>query len=355
MEGSLMALYRINKNSLDEIEKTTFSKRGIKERTDLQPLLKSHIEVIADDVMIIGEEFGAWEGSNRRVDLLGIDRNANIVAIELKRTEDGGHMELQAIRYAAMLSTMTFEQAVKTCSSYMQANNIDGDPEESILGFLDWEEADEDRFAQDVRIILASAEFSKELTTSVIWLNDRNLDIKCIRMRPYIDGENTLLDVQQVIPLPEAAEYQIKVREKQQKVRQSRTGSRDFTRFNLSVNGNERPKLAKRWLIFHLISDAIHSGIDLTEIQSLLSWKGNLFISFNGELDAEEFERALMKTDPGGRIPRTKRFFCDEGELFQQGGKTYALNNQWGRKTMRVVDAIKERYPQLAIDISPVA
>jgi hypothetical protein len=349
-----MPLYQITKNSLDKIEQTTFADRGIKERTDLQRLLKSHIEVIADDVMVIAEEFGDWEGSNRRVDLLAIDRDANIVVIELKRTEDGGHMELQAIRYAAMLSTMTFEQTVKAYSSYMQANDITGDSEEAILGFLDWEEPDEDQFAQDVRIILASAEFSKELTTSVIWLNDRNLDVRCIRMRPYFDGEKTLLDVQQVIPLPEAAEYQVKVREKQQKERQARTGSRDFTRYDLIVNGDEHPNLGKRWLIFHMVSGAIHSGIDLTEIKSLLSWRGNLFVSFDGELGADEFKSALMETDPGGTRPLTKRFFCDEGELFQQDGKTYALTNQWGRQTMRAVDAIKGGYPQLEISISPV-
>ena len=34
--------------------------------------------------------------------LLCIDREANLVVVELKRTEDGGHMDLQAIRYAAM-------------------------------------------------------------------------------------------------------------------------------------------------------------------------------------------------------------------------------------------------------------
>ena len=32
--------------------------------------------------------------------------------IELKRTDDGGHMDLQAIRYAAMVSSMTFAQAI---------------------------------------------------------------------------------------------------------------------------------------------------------------------------------------------------------------------------------------------------
>jgi hypothetical protein len=350
-----MALYQVNSDSLGKIKQTTFSEQGIKERTDLQRLLKSQIEVIADDAMVIAEEFGDWDGSNRRVDLLAIDRNANIVVIELKRTEDGGHMELQAIRYASMLSTMTFEQAVKTFASYMQANNIEGAPEEIILSFLDWEEPDEDQFAQDVRIILASAEFSKELTTSVIWLNERNLDVRCIRMRPYFDGEKTLLDVQQVIPLPEATEYQIKVREKQQKERQARTGSRDFTRYDLAVNGNEYSNLAKRWLVFNVVSDAIKSGIDLSEIKLLLSWRGNLFIDFDGELNSDEFKIALMGTDPGGTRPLTKRFFCDDVELIHENGKTYAMTNQWGRQTMRAVDAIKEGYPQLKIVISPVA
>jgi hypothetical protein len=45
-----------------------------------------------------------WEDSSRSIDLLCIDKQANLVVIELKRTEDGGHMELQAIRYAAMVS-----------------------------------------------------------------------------------------------------------------------------------------------------------------------------------------------------------------------------------------------------------
>jgi hypothetical protein len=71
-----------------------------------------------------------------------------------------------------------------------------------------------------VRIALASAEFSKELTTAVMWLNDHGLDIRCVRMRPYDDNGRLLVDVQQVIPLPEAAAYQVQVREKEQRGRQ---------------------------------------------------------------------------------------------------------------------------------------
>jgi hypothetical protein len=47
-----------------------------------------------------------------------------------------------------------------------------------------------------------------------MWLNEKGLDIRCVRLKPYnLDGR-TLVDVQQIIPLPEANEYQIQFREK---------------------------------------------------------------------------------------------------------------------------------------------
>jgi hypothetical protein len=173
-------------------------------------------------VLVIAEEFGEWEDSKRRIDLLALDKDGNLVVIELKRTEDGGHMELQAIRYAAMVSAMTFERAVEVYAAYLQRIGSDLDARTSILEFLEREEADDDHFAQDVRIILVSAEFSKELTTAVMWLNERDLDIRCVRIKPYSDNGRALIDVQQVIPLPEAIAYQVQLREKEQSGRKVR-------------------------------------------------------------------------------------------------------------------------------------
>ncbi len=124
------------------------------------------------------------------------------------------HMELQALRYAAMVSTMTFEKAVEVYKQYLNKRAIEKNPEEDILDFLDWSDSLEEQFPTDVRIVLASGNFSRELTTTVMWLNERNLDIRCVRLQPYKLGEELLLNIEQIIPLPEAEEYQIKVREK---------------------------------------------------------------------------------------------------------------------------------------------
>lgn len=213
-----MAIYKLTKDALTLLSGTQFGAEGILERKDLQRLLRTQIQALAPDLMVICEEFGQWVDSSRRIDLLCLDRVANLVIVELKRTEDGGYMELQAVRYAAMISAMTFSQLVHAHEAYL--TNTARNPEEAqkeILEFLDWDEPQEDKFAPDVRIILASANFSKELTTSVMWLNEHDVDVTCIRLRPYKDELGGIfLDVQQIIPLPEAADYQTQIKAKEQ-------------------------------------------------------------------------------------------------------------------------------------------
>lgn len=211
-----MPIFRYMSDEIKAIDQTTFSELKIKERSDLQRLLRDQIEIVAPGTIVIAEEFRDWDESNRRIDLLAIDRDANVVVIELKRTEDGGHMELQAIRYAAMVSNLTFKQAVDIFTRYLADRKDSRNAEETLLEFLRWPEPLEDEFCKECRIVLISAEFSKELTTSVLWLYSRGIDVTCVRIKPYGTIDEVFLDVQQVIPLPEAEDYQIKVREKKQ-------------------------------------------------------------------------------------------------------------------------------------------
>jgi Domain of unknown function (DUF4268) len=219
-----MAIYEMEKDGITQLEKTTFTTAGVRELQDIQRLLKTQIDVICQDVLVIAEGFRDWEGSRRELDLLGVDKNGNLVVIELKRTEDGGFADIQAIRYAAMVSTMTYAKAVEVFATFRSNNKMEGDAGEALLEFLGWPEPNEDKFAQGVRIVLVAAGFSKELTTSVLWLNQRDLDIRCVRMSPYQDGERVLVDVQQVIPLPEAAGFMVQIREKAVRERQDRAG-----------------------------------------------------------------------------------------------------------------------------------
>lgn len=207
-----MPLYRLTPEAIIELPRTSYADRGVRERADLQRLLKTNIAVVAPDVMVISEEFGDWEESKRRIDLLGLDRSGTLVVIELKRDDEGGHMELQAIRYAAMVSRMTFQRALKTYQAFLDKSG-GGDARANVLAWLKTNEPPAEDAVLDVRILLVSADFAKELTTAVLWLREWELDIRCVRVKPYHDSNGVLLEVQQVVPLPEAAEYQVTLRD----------------------------------------------------------------------------------------------------------------------------------------------
>ena len=229
---------------------------------------------------------------------------------------------------------------------------VEKDAAEALLEFLDWSEADEEQFGQEVKIVLASAEFSRELTTSVMWLNEFGLDIRCVRMHPYDNEGQTFLDVQTVIPIPEVADYQVRIREKKQKERESRQSTRDFTKYDVEVAGERFQAQSKRWMIYRLIAGALNNGVSPQQLMEAIPWRKNgLFEVFDGELTSEQVVDAIMQEDSGGTVPRAKRFFCKDGEVFLIDGRTYVLVNQWGARTLEAVNLIAEGFPQLRISI----
>jgi hypothetical protein len=219
-----MPIYEARPEGLQPLTATSFEAEGWRERGDIQRLLKDRIASLEDGLMVLTDEFSGWADSTRRIDLLCLDDEANLVVVELKRNEDGGHMELQALRYAAMVSAMTFDQAVQTLAGYRNRAAPDTDAARAdILAFLEWPAPDEDNFASETRIILAAADFGKELTTTVLWLRDRKIDIRCIRLKPYRQSDGRMLvDIQQIIPLPETADFQTRLEEKKAAERKER-------------------------------------------------------------------------------------------------------------------------------------
>lgn len=247
-----MALYEIQPDKLSLVPTTTFVAEAILERKHLQRLLRADTGPLGEDLLVLAEEFGNWEDSNRRIDLLCLDRDATLVVVEIKRTEDGGHMELQAIRYAAMVSSMTLDQAVAAHAKY-----LGGDPAEAevkarnaVAEFLNVESIEETELVDEVRIVLVSADFSSEITTSVMWLNKRGLDVRCIRLCPYKMGDKVLVDATQIIPLPEAADYEVKLREQTHETKKLRSKRQDtFKRFwtqFIELSSKQTPLFASR-------------------------------------------------------------------------------------------------------------
>ena len=57
--------------------------------------------------------------------------------------------------------------------------------------------------------MLVAANFRKEVTSTVLWLIGHGIRAQCFRVVPYGFGQELLIDLQQIIPTPEAADYMI--------------------------------------------------------------------------------------------------------------------------------------------------
>lgn len=343
-----MPLFEITESGIERHLPAGFAGLGLRERQDLQRLLRDRIEVLADDLLVISEEFGNWEDARRRIDLLAIDQEGHLVVIELKRTEDGGHMDLQALRYASMVSSMTFENVVAAYGAYLSRvrPEEDGDPRASLLSFLSREDEEEIDISEDVRIVLVSADFGREITTAVLWLNRfEGMDIRCVRLVPYSLGERVLLDIQQIVPLPEAADYQVRVRRKAQERERARSDGRDFTRFHIVVDGEALPDENKRNAIRVMVTHLIERGCSAERIGEILGRPR--FRSIPGEVTEPEAMIGPLQADyPESRFD-PRRWYLDHP--FHQAGQTWVLSKMWGKVTAEMLQALAEAFPEAGV------
>lgn len=338
----------VTKESLVKLVRTSFAVEQIQERAHLQAAIRDHIDLVDEDLLVVAEEFGDFEGAARRIDLLCIERDGRLVVVELKRTSDGGHMELQAIRYAAMISTMTFSFLVRTFSRYRKERGAEDDSEDTarddLIEWLDWEDdGEEPVISREVGIVLVSEDFSSEITTTVLWLNEfHGFDIRCVRLSPYKLENRLLLDVQQVIPLPEAADYTIRVRRKEAAtVRQAQGPSnQDHTKFVVKTPDKTWQPLPKRWAVLRLVQALVDVGIDLHELKSVI---GTKFVVVDGHFEDpdqlwEAMENQLQK-NPTNR----PRWHLDDP--MHSADRTWVLNNNWGNQTRELIKQLLELAP----------
>jgi hypothetical protein len=327
-----MPLFEIASEALVQVPSSTFEAEQILERTDLQRLLRARIDAIVEDVLVVSEEFGAFADARRRIDLLGLDREGHLVVFELKRTGDGGHLELQALRYAARVSTMTFEDLVGHYEHYLTTVEPSA-AGEAYSRLVDWlEDADGENtvLSREVRIVLISGGFDREITTTVLWLTEvYPLDIRCVRLTPYKVGERLLLDVRQVIPLPEASELTIQLRRRETQARAARSGDgRDWTQYIIVTPGGRSDPLRKRRAMLAMVMALHAAGVSAQQLAAVIPH--SRFLSVQGTLADEELAEALVLAYPAA-AERLGRWFLESP--IHDSGRTWVLTKMWGRNT----------------------
>ena len=214
-------LFRIDSESQEShsVEEVDFARLGLRERRDIQEWVAANPEILGDDLLIVGKEFSGFEGINERLDLLAVDADGRLVIIELKRDDTGADVHWQAIKYASYLGDASQEDIVRMLARHEKVS-----AEEAVSRLIQHLGSDDlNALNNDQRIILASHRFAPQVTSAVLWLNEKSSGddlITCVQLTPHHDAESNSLYIQvnTIIPVPDTEDLRIGIGDGQDSV-----------------------------------------------------------------------------------------------------------------------------------------
>ena len=110
-------------------KETEFRTHGLLERQHLAKWVEQNPSVLGEELLVITSEYDRFDKTNERLDLLALDKEGNLVVIELKRDDSGRSVDLQALKYAAYCSTLGLADVVEMYVRHQKQKGTDLSPE----------------------------------------------------------------------------------------------------------------------------------------------------------------------------------------------------------------------------------
>lgn len=212
----------------ERLQPVTFAGIGALEVQHIEQWLRRNPDLLGEELHVIASQFSGFDRTRDRPDLLALDRSGKLVVIEIKRDDSGSGQDLQALRYAAYVSTLEASDVVRLFHEYVQRERnsvLDVDAARAELErFATLDGLDED---ERPRIFLVAGRFQVGVTSTALWLGRTyGLDITCVQLTPFKVAEDLLITSTTLIPLPEAADFEVRVQDKRRRASEERDPAR---------------------------------------------------------------------------------------------------------------------------------
>lgn len=124
---------------------------------------------------------------------------------------------------------------------------------------------------------------------------------------------------------------------------------RDYTRYDVLVDGKTYQNLSKREAIWHVVRTLVGLGYAPEDLQKLEGMRSDSFRVAEGHFEEEQAFVAAVKHQTGKDAARerwwisTSRAMTKTDRLLYHNGRTYALTHQWGGEVwQRSMQALKQ-------------
>jgi len=178
---------------MNRLESTLFSETH--PEAFLEDLLEQNPDVLFDgeSILYIGRQVNTEVGV---IDLLGLDKNGNVVIVELKKGPAPRDIIAQALEYAAWVASQPEERIYRIAESYFNKNNIAQPLQEKFKEVFEEEEPTWEMPSLNSRqvIVLVGENISPRVERVARYLRDAGVDIRCVEFSYYRLGSEQFLD-----------------------------------------------------------------------------------------------------------------------------------------------------------------
>jgi hypothetical protein len=192
------------------LETTSLSERDYLEEDLREWILSDSLPILGEDLLIIGREVSV-KNIGDAIDLIGIDRDGNLVVIELKKGSLSGDVDFQSLKYAAYTSHWSRDKIQEQFESFRKTEwgqslyDEDASFTEVLEGFCN----DEYSLNGDQRILLVGESIRERLDLVMRWLSNRNIDVTVVEIQLLEDDGRTYLHAEQTVPVPEQSDADV--------------------------------------------------------------------------------------------------------------------------------------------------
>jgi len=169
-----------------------FKRIPVSEEKEIEAFLEKNPEYLEKDLMIIGRQTETSDGNY--VDLMGLDKNGNVVIIELKKDNAARKVISQVIDYAAWAEGLTYEDL----NSIAKVKHL---PDHNNLWekYQEWTNEIDPEFNQNQKLYVIGEKIDPRTEKLVRFLRNKGIDIYCIEINfNELDG-NRIVEKRDVV------------------------------------------------------------------------------------------------------------------------------------------------------------
>lgn len=200
-------LYRVAGDRVVDVKPSKSLDEDLYER-HTEEWVEKRPEILGEPLLIIGRQVQMDEGRDR-IDLLAMDQAARLVVVELKRDRLGGSVDIQGLRYAALVAGWTHDQISRQAEGYWSTT---GQSRGTFTQEL--EEFCEEGYELngDQRLILVGQDIKPRLGTMALWLRDHAIDVRVVSLSLFKDEAANALYIQPQVVIPPPSEERLRAK-----------------------------------------------------------------------------------------------------------------------------------------------